>query len=227
MGLSFSEHRAAGSTHKSGASMDQPDTLDMLKSQYTQALQKKQQDVAQARETLQAYQDTLQLTKELPLRVKHNIMVPVGPRAYMPGQLIHTNEMMTLLGDGYFALRSAAQAGDIMNRRIEYLEKQVVLAREDADMLEQRCSALFGAEGASLGTKLLQTAGADGVYATGEKNEYGEDIVEICEPVGDITSAGATQNKQAPVKKKHAAEHTHDCGYSKWDSFDVEAEMER
>jgi unconventional prefoldin RPB5 interactor 1 len=37
----------------------------------------------------------------------------------MPGQLVHTNEMMVLLGEDYFALRSAAQTYDVLARRLE------------------------------------------------------------------------------------------------------------
>lgn len=36
----------------------------------------------------------------------------------MPGQLIHTNEIMVLLGDNWFAERSAVQAVDIAKRRL-------------------------------------------------------------------------------------------------------------
>ena len=36
----------------------------------------------------------------------------------MPGQLIHTNEILVLLGDNWFAERSAKQAGEIVERRI-------------------------------------------------------------------------------------------------------------
>ena len=44
--------------------------------------------------------------------------VPFGKKAFMPGQLIHTNEILVLLGDNWFAERSAKQAGDIVERRI-------------------------------------------------------------------------------------------------------------
>jgi unconventional prefoldin RPB5 interactor 1 len=37
----------------------------------------------------------------------------------MPGQLIHTNEIMVLLGDNWFAERSATQAVEIAKRRLE------------------------------------------------------------------------------------------------------------
>lgn len=35
----------------------------------------------------------------------------------MPGQLYHTNEILVLLGDNWFAKRTAHQASDIVERR--------------------------------------------------------------------------------------------------------------
>ena len=45
-------------------------------------------------------------------------MVPIGSLAFMPGRLIHTNEIMVLLGDNWFTERSAKQAAQIVTRRI-------------------------------------------------------------------------------------------------------------
>ena len=37
----------------------------------------------------------------------------------MPGQLVHTNEILVLLGDNYFVERSAYQAVEIVSRRLK------------------------------------------------------------------------------------------------------------
>ena len=37
----------------------------------------------------------------------------------MPGQIVHSNEVMVLLGDNWFAERSAKQASEIAGRRIQ------------------------------------------------------------------------------------------------------------
>ena len=44
--------------------------------------------------------------------------VPFGKLSFMPGQLVHTNEVTVLLGDNWFVDRSAKQATQIVNRRI-------------------------------------------------------------------------------------------------------------
>jgi unconventional prefoldin RPB5 interactor 1 len=46
-------------------------------------------------------------------------MVPFGPKAFFPGQLKHTNEILVLLGDNWFAERSAKQAVEIVDRRLK------------------------------------------------------------------------------------------------------------
>lgn len=45
--------------------------------------------------------------------------VPFGSIAFMPGKLIHTNEILVLLGDNWFVERSAAQAQQIVERRMK------------------------------------------------------------------------------------------------------------
>ena len=45
------------------------------------------------------------------------LQVPLGRFAFMPGQLYHTNEILVLLGDNWFAKRTAKQAIEIAERR--------------------------------------------------------------------------------------------------------------
>jgi unconventional prefoldin RPB5 interactor 1 len=39
--------------------------------------------------------------------------------AFMPGKIVHTNEVLVLLGDNWFVERSAKQATEIVERRLE------------------------------------------------------------------------------------------------------------
>ncbi|KXG34043.1 hypothetical protein SORBI_3003G412400 [Sorghum bicolor] len=65
------------------------------------------------------------LVNRLPDELSHEIMVPFGGAAFFPGRLIHTNELLVLLGEGYYAERSAKQTTDILHRRGQELEAQV------------------------------------------------------------------------------------------------------
>ena len=43
----------------------------------------------------------------------------------MPGELIHTNEILVLLGDGYFVETTAAQANKIVQKRVSLIDSRV------------------------------------------------------------------------------------------------------
>nr|XP_054748678.1 LOW QUALITY PROTEIN: unconventional prefoldin RPB5 interactor-like [Lytechinus pictus] len=74
----------------------------------------------------------------LPEKVSHEVMVPFGKLAFMPGQLIHTNEILVLLGDNWFAERSATQACQIIDRRKSYVQKMMNDLKKQQYLLESR-----------------------------------------------------------------------------------------
>uniref|UniRef100_A0A3B3ZD00 Uncharacterized protein n=1 Tax=Periophthalmus magnuspinnatus TaxID=409849 RepID=A0A3B3ZD00_9GOBI len=57
--------------------------------------------------------------KTLPDQLSYDVMVPFGPLAFMPGKLVHTNEVTVLLGDNWFAKCSAKQAQKIVDHRMK------------------------------------------------------------------------------------------------------------
>lgn len=67
----------------------------------------------------------INLVQRLPDQLHHHIQVPFGKAAFFPGRLVHTNEFMVLLGEGYFAERTAKQTVDILKRIGQTLESQV------------------------------------------------------------------------------------------------------
>uniref|UniRef100_A0A3Q3XGP1 Uncharacterized protein n=1 Tax=Mola mola TaxID=94237 RepID=A0A3Q3XGP1_MOLML len=70
----------------------------------------------------EALNDRLQT---LPDQLSYDIMVPFGPLAFMPGKLVHTNEVTALLGDNWFAKCSAKQAQKIVAHRMKYVKKEL------------------------------------------------------------------------------------------------------
>ncbi|XP_034973369.1 unconventional prefoldin RPB5 interactor 1 [Zootoca vivipara] len=59
----------------------------------------------------------------LPDKLSYDIMVPFGPLAFMPGRLVHTNEITVLLGDNWFAKCSAKQASSLVEHRKKHVRK--------------------------------------------------------------------------------------------------------
>ena len=90
-----------------------------------ESLRERTDEVERLRGTLAEYEELQSTLRTLPERVEHEVMVPLGKLALFPGQLRHTNEIMVLLGDNYFALRSASQAAAITERRAEALRPQI------------------------------------------------------------------------------------------------------
>uniref|UniRef100_H3CSH1 Protein phosphatase 1 regulatory subunit 19 n=1 Tax=Tetraodon nigroviridis TaxID=99883 RepID=H3CSH1_TETNG len=61
----------------------------------------------------------------LPDQLSYDIMVPFGSLAFMPGKLVHTNEITVLLGDNWFAKCSAKQAQKLVAHRMEHVKKEL------------------------------------------------------------------------------------------------------
>ncbi|KAJ3597075.1 hypothetical protein NHX12_003475 [Muraenolepis orangiensis] len=70
----------------------------------------------------EALDDRLQT---LPDQLSYDVMVPFGPLAFMPGKLVHTNEVTVLLGDNWFAKCSAKQAQKIIKHRVKYVKGEL------------------------------------------------------------------------------------------------------
>lgn len=63
--------------------------------------------------------------RTLPDKLSYDVMVPFGPLAFMPGKLVHTNEVTVLLGDNWFAKCSAKQAVGLVEHRKEHVRKTI------------------------------------------------------------------------------------------------------
>ncbi|XP_063981155.1 unconventional prefoldin RPB5 interactor 1 [Diachasmimorpha longicaudata] len=74
----------------------------------------------------------------LPHDLSLNCMVPMGKRALMRGKLVHTNEIMVCLGDGYFAKYSASQAIALCNRRIQKANEMLENLEKERNLYEMR-----------------------------------------------------------------------------------------
>uniref|UniRef100_G3WSW9 Protein phosphatase 1 regulatory subunit 19 n=1 Tax=Sarcophilus harrisii TaxID=9305 RepID=G3WSW9_SARHA len=59
----------------------------------------------------------------LPDKLSYDIMVPFGSLAFMPGQLVNTNEVTVLLGDNWFCKCSAKQAVGLVEHRKKHVRK--------------------------------------------------------------------------------------------------------
>lgn len=92
-------------------------------------------------EDYEAVKSSLTLLSE---KCRHPVMVPFGNVAFMSGSLVHTNDVLVLLGDNWFVEQSAKQTIDILNRRVAVLRTQ---AEELQVQMQQIKTELGYAEG--------------------------------------------------------------------------------
>lgn len=90
-----------------------------------ETITERRKEVDQLQAFLNDNTSLVNLVKKLPDQLHHDIMVPFGKAAFFPGRLIHTNEFLVLLGEGYYAERTSKQTIEILKRRGEDLESQI------------------------------------------------------------------------------------------------------
>ncbi|EDQ91632.1 uncharacterized protein MONBRDRAFT_23733 [Monosiga brevicollis MX1] len=135
------------------------------------------------RDTYESVHTTL---GELPKRVAHPIMVPFGRKAFMPGKLVHCNELTVLIGDNYFLRRTSYQTQDIIQRRLTELDKALEQLQHEMEGLQLRSDVMHEGKGQGANT----------------------DFLDICEPLDEPfnerptgkTHANEPPVTQAPVK---------------------------
>ncbi|XP_074487903.1 unconventional prefoldin RPB5 interactor 1 [Sebastes fasciatus] len=126
----------------------------------------------------EALSDRLQT---LPDQLSYDIMVPFGPLAFMPGKLVHTNEVTALLGDNWFAKCSAKQAQKIVDHRMKYVKSELDDLSKTAKNFEARVEVVKDLERIS------------------NKGDY----VEIREDAGN-NGAAVTKGKQRMALKPNS-----------------------
>ncbi len=56
----------------------------------------------------------------------------------MPGKIIHTNEILVLLGDNWFVERSAKQACELIDRRLSGIEKHLEKLNQELKVFNEQ-----------------------------------------------------------------------------------------
>jgi len=89
-----------------------------------------QQRFAQASKIRSDYVAIHSKVADMPKKLKYECRVDLGPLAFVPGYVTHTNELLVSLGQNYFAERSASQTCEIISRRIHMLDAEIAVLRE-------------------------------------------------------------------------------------------------
>ncbi|XP_018613693.1 unconventional prefoldin RPB5 interactor 1 isoform X2 [Scleropages formosus] len=114
------------------------------------------------------YEALQERLRTLPDRLSYDVMVPFGPLAFMPGKLVHTNELTVLLGDNWFAKCSAKQAMDLVEHRKKHVKKVL----DDLDKMMKSFQARVG-----LTEDLEEISGGKGNYVDIREEVENEEIL--------------------------------------------------
>ncbi|ETO75856.1 prefoldin, alpha subunit [Phytophthora nicotianae P1976] len=89
------------------------------------------EQVTQLQDQVDRFDAVADTLTELPKKLSHKVMVPLGKRAMVPGKIVRSNEVLAHLGDEYFSWRSTPQALEIIERKKKALRKQIEMQEEN------------------------------------------------------------------------------------------------
>ncbi|KAG1173459.1 hypothetical protein G6F70_005858 [Rhizopus microsporus] len=147
------------------------DQISLFNNRLSQQLASLQEEYQRWNNYKTDYDALESLLKTLPDNTTRNAMIPLGKVAFMPGKLVHTNEILVLLGDKYYAERSAKQAIDILGRRREYVQ-------ENLNLVEAQLNSLKAKSNSILESGILAENQAKGLPIMEIKEEWPEDVKE-------------------------------------------------
>ncbi|KAF9938003.1 uri1, prefoldin-like chaperone [Mortierella alpina] len=177
-------------------------------SKFSAALTRLDEELARWKNYEADYQALKTTLLDLPKETSHPVMVPIGNLAFMPGKLVHTNEVLVMLGDNWFVDRSAVQAAEIVDRRMEFVQENITKLKAQEDEVRNKSGM------------------APGLLGGQEYNEEGLPIVEITEPYysedEDDKDVKITQPGLLPFSQKTPKEQAEDRAI-----LDRIAELER
>lgn len=85
-------------------------------------LQDTDRRLEESRAKVESYRNMDKWLLTFPHRTRREVLAPLcGGLAFVRGTLVHTNELIVLLGASYFAERSCSQAREIVSRRLAFL----------------------------------------------------------------------------------------------------------
>ncbi|KAL5715457.1 hypothetical protein ACHQM5_017271 [Ranunculus cassubicifolius] len=141
----------------------------------------------------------IKLVQRLPDELSHDVMVPFGKAAFFPGRLIHTNEFLVLLGEGYHVERTSKQTVDILQRRGKVLDSHVDSINAIVSDLKAEAS-FFGATATEAAEGFIDIVEAEELTPEEMTNVAGS-----ARPESDFpSSSNETQTKASDDDKEYA-----------------------
>lgn len=107
------------------ATYDLPQGVERLKEEHRKVVKDCKGQITHWKKVKKDYESLQERLITLPDKLSYDIMVPFGSLAFMPGKLVHTNELTVLLGDNWFAKCSAKQAETLVEHRKTHVKNKL------------------------------------------------------------------------------------------------------
>lgn len=181
--------------------------LSFLSERVQRALAADEEVLGELRRFDDDYADLQRLVRDLPNRTSHEVMVPFTDVAFFPGRLIHTNELLVLLGSDLYAERSATQTLDIIERRRDMLREKIQGAGARVDAMSSRLGALDAVSAADgcLGVIPEEEGEDDAPGAFTTRREGRADITRKPNGTVEITETYADGETLDPIEARRAS----------------------
>lgn len=98
---------------------------------YAKSGQERLQELLERRARYEALEKAL---ISLPRKLDHRALVPFGPKLFIPGNVVRTNELLVLLGESQFVEKSAFETREMVHRRLKIIDdniKKVTIGRNE------------------------------------------------------------------------------------------------
>ncbi|TRY85231.1 hypothetical protein DNTS_009269 [Danionella cerebrum] len=149
--MTFSDDHMAA-TGKVKRKTDLPQGVERLKEEHKKVVNDCRSQIEHWEKVEKDYESLQGRLRMLPDKLSYDITVPFGPLAFMPGKLVHTNELTVLLGDNWFAKCSAKQADALVEHRKTHVKQTLDELQKVMKNFQNRASFTDDLEKLACGT---------------------------------------------------------------------------
>ncbi|OQS03365.1 hypothetical protein THRCLA_04340 [Thraustotheca clavata] len=98
--------------------------------QLREDIQEASKEIHRLEQDLSEYDNLSSLLGDLPKKLEHEIMVPLGQQAFVPGKIVHSNEIIAHIGGDHYVKKSAVETQDMIARRQKNITKRIECQKE-------------------------------------------------------------------------------------------------
>ncbi|XP_062552176.1 uncharacterized protein LOC134217426 [Armigeres subalbatus] len=131
------------------------DGIDLYNKAYLESLAINQRETERWKSYRAEHEELKENLKMYSKQLKADILIPVGSKAFIPGQLYHTGEVMVSHGSGYFSDCSMEQANQIIAHRIFAANDVLQKYEKERDFFINKVEVPF-AEDAFSGKEIIE-----------------------------------------------------------------------